>query len=100
MNKIFLALAAVLCSFWLSSCHDEPDYKNTLLGNFEALADIIDCHYCFFEDKDIDWQEVVDKYRATIEPEMTAFDLFFICAAMLDELNSTKQIKLSRRYII
>lgn len=70
----------------LSSCQDEPDYKNTLYGNFDALAEIIDKHYCFFEAKDIDWQEVTARYRRQITDSTTVIGLFDICAAMLDEL--------------
>lgn len=69
-----------------TSCHESPEYKNTLRGNFDALADIMDTRYCFFEDKDINWQETVARYREKITPETTQEDLFFICAALLDEL--------------
>lgn len=85
MNKYILCIIIIL-GLGLSSCHDEPEYKNTLVGNFDALADIIDTHYCFFADKDIDWQEIVSRYREEINSETTYIDLFFICAQMLDEL--------------
>lgn len=84
-KKIYI-LFFTLLALSLSSCHDSPEYDNTLTGNFDALADIIDSHYCFFADKDIDWQEVTQRYRAEINEKTTIFDLFFICAQMLDEL--------------
>lgn len=97
MKKIYHTIILVLFALSFASCHDEPDYDNTLMGNFDALADIIDRHYCFFADKDIDWNEVVDRYRSLIEPETTAIDLFFICAQMLDELEDG-HVNLSSRF--
>lgn len=81
----------------LSGCHDSPDYKNSLMGNFDALADIIDTRYCFFEYKDIDWQEVTKRYRSTITNETNEYDLFFLCAQMLDELQDG-HVNLSSRF--
>lgn len=84
-NKILILLVG-LSGLFMASCHDEPEYDNTLVGNFDALADIIDRHYCFFADKDIDWQEIVAKYREQLPEKATAYELFFLCAQMLDEL--------------
>ena len=83
-SRLYLFIVCLGCL--LSSCHDEPDYDNTLYGNFDALADIIDSHYCFFADKGIDWKEITTRYRAQITPETNALELFDICARMLDEL--------------
>lgn len=85
LKHIFAAIAVAL-AFSLASCTDEPDYKDTLYGNFDALAEIIDHHYCFFKEKDIDWAEVTARYRDQLTPEMNYVDLFLICSAMLDEL--------------
>ena len=38
-------LAAV---FFLPSCHSLEDYDNSALGNFDALWETVDAHYCFF----------------------------------------------------
>ena len=86
--KKFLSVAifSILLLSVLSSCHESPDYKDDFTGNFDALADIIDQRYCFFADKDIDWDVTVKKYRELITSETTYIDLFFICAALLDEL--------------
>lgn len=70
----------------LAGCSPEPDYKNDNYGNFDALAEIIDTRYCFFEAKDIDWSEVRARYRAEVKPDMSVIELFNLCAAMLDEL--------------
>lgn len=86
MKNILLSIVLAISCLLLSACHDSPDYKNTIEGNFDALADIIDTHYCFFEDKDLDWQKIVGAYRELITPETNELQLFFICAQMLDEL--------------
>ena len=70
----------------LVSCHDYEEFANDPQGNFDALWTIIDEHYCFFEYKDIDWNEVGQRYRAQVRPEMTSEELFDVCAQMLKEL--------------
>lgn len=92
-----LFLPFMILTACLTSCHDDPEYKNTLYGNFDALADIIDKHYCFFEDKDIDWKEITQKYRALINEETNEYDLYFICAQMLNELKDG-HVNLTSRY--
>ena len=97
MKKYFtFAIISLIMSFF-TSCHDEPEYPNTLYGNFDALADIIDTHYCFLSDKDIDWKEVTQRYRSQITKDTDALGLFFICAAMLDELKDG-HVNLSSRF--
>lgn len=69
-----------------TACTDEPDYKNTLYGNFDALAQIIDTRYCFLDEKGLDWDAITRHYRSQITDSTTVIGLFDICAAMLDEL--------------
>ncbi len=78
------AMASI--SLMLVSCHDYEEFANDPQGNFDALWTIIDEHYCFFEYKDIDWNEVGQRYRAQVRPEMTSEELFDVCAQMLKEL--------------
>lgn len=56
------------------------------MGNFDALAQIIDQHYCFLDDKGIDWEEITSYYRSQITDETNIYDLYFLCAQMLEEL--------------
>ena len=88
----FLTLLMALV-LMLASCQDEPDYKNDIYGNFDALAEIIDTRYCFFKEKDIDWHEVTRRYRSQIrelpqneQGQISLLDYFDLLAAMLDEL--------------
>ena len=97
MTKSFSIFLLAIFSLLVCSCHDEPEYKDDIKGNFDALADIMDAHYCFFKDKDIDWQSVVAKYREQITEETTSFELFFLCAQMLDELKDG-HVNLASRY--
>lgn len=89
--KGFLSTSAIaiLCIMLLpvfQSCHKYEEFANDPEGNFDALWTIIDQHYCFFEYKDIDWNEVGQRYRAQLLPEMTNEELFDVCAQMLKEL--------------
>lgn len=95
-NKFLLSCISVL-AILCPSCHDAPEYKNTMLGNFDALVDIMDTRYCFFEDKNINWKETAEKYRKEINEETNIFDLFFLCAQLLDELRDG-HINISSRF--
>lgn len=81
---IVLPLVAILSL--LTSCHSVEEHPDNALGNFEALWTILDEHYCFFEEKGVDWDAVHDKYVRKIGTEMTSEELFDVCADMLDEL--------------
>ena len=70
----------------LTSCFDEDSYENTKRGNFEALWQIMDEHYCFFDYKNVDWQEIHDQYAEKITEDMTNDSLFDILGEMLAEL--------------
>ena len=77
----------------LTGCAEEPDYKDTLFGNFDALAEIMDTRYCFFKEKGVDWNAVTMAYRDKIKElpknsagEISLLDYFDLCASMLDEL--------------
>ena len=83
MKKFLLILTAttVLCS-----CHDIDEWDNDARGNFDALWNILDAHYCFFEQKGIDWDDVNRRYSAKISASMTSEELFLVCSDMLAEL--------------
>ena len=73
-----------------SSCVDEDEFPNTPQGNFEALWQIIDQHYCFLDYKQheigLDWQQVYQKYKVRVNSSMNNQQLFEVLAAMLSEL--------------
>ncbi len=70
----------------LSGCVESEEFSNDPYGNFDALAEIVDTRYCFFEEKDIDWQKITGEYRAKIRPDMSLLEQFNLMADMLDEL--------------
>ncbi len=78
-----LALAGILSA---AGCHEIEEQDNTILNNFDMLWKVMDEHYCFFEYKNIDWNEVKVKYRKQAAEARNAKQLFRIMSAMLDEL--------------
>ena len=82
--RIYVAITALLVI--AASCHSIEEQPNDPQGNFEQLWQTLDRHYCFFAYKDVDWNAVHDRYAAMVAPEMTARELFQVCAQMLDEL--------------
>lgn len=79
-------LLAMLAICLLPACHDIEEWDNDPHGNFQALWTIIDEHYCFFAEKEIDWNEIHDRYSRKVAPEMTSEELFRVCADMVNEL--------------
>ena len=75
---------AVLLGF--TSCVDEEEYADTVEGNFEALWHIIDEHYCFFAEKQVDWNAVHATYSKAAKGKLTRSQLFEVCSDMLSEL--------------
>lgn len=69
-----------------SACHSIEEWNEDRVGNFEALWSVVDQHYCFFDEKDIDWNEVYSRYRPRVTNKMGGLEFFNLCADMLDEL--------------
>ena len=54
--KIFASLALTMpLLVATSACHHIDTWDNDPYGNFDALWTVLDEHYCFFADKDVDW---------------------------------------------
>lgn len=81
--KIFVA---VLLLPLFSGCHKTETFSMDPFGTFDALWTVIDEHYCFFEYKDIDWNEIGAKYRRKVRKEMSQRELFVVCSDMINEL--------------
>lgn len=69
-----------------TSCHEVEEFDNNPRGNFEALWQIIDSHYCFLIDKNIDWDEIYTRYAPRVGNDMNSRELFDLLSEMLDEL--------------
>lgn len=79
-----------LLSLTAISCIEEDEFENSATGNFDALWNIIDQRYCFFEHAEeqfgLDWDEVYHKYRPIAEEELSQIELFDLFGEMLREL--------------
>jgi len=89
-HRCVAALTLLLSFLLLTSCVKEDEYDNTPYGNFQALWEIIDEHYCFLDYKHaaigLDWDEVRLRYGARISPTMSSMQLFEVLSEMLAEL--------------
>lgn len=88
MKRFLLALLVGLSA--LSSCVTSEGYETTARGDFEALWQIIDERYCFFDFKKqeygLDWNEVHKRYSAQINDTLSRRALFQILGKMTQEL--------------
>ena len=76
----------MLLMILFSACHEIEEWANDPRGNFDALWTIIDEHYCFFAEKNVDWDEVYVRYSCKVSDKMTGEELFAVCSDMLNEL--------------
>ena len=83
MKKFFYLLLGVIT---LSACIDEEEYNDNARGNFEALWHLMDEHYCFFTEKDVDWNDVHSRYSQQISDAMSSHQLFEVLGNMIGEL--------------
>ncbi len=77
-----LAAVALTCV----GCVDEDEFDNNPRGNFEALWKIMDEHYCFFDEKGVDWNAIYQKYSPRVDEGMTNEQLFEVLTQMVGEL--------------
>lgn len=80
------SILLIVVAITLTSCHSIDEYDNNAKGNFDALWSILDQHYCFFEEKDVDWDEVYSRYATKVTQDMSSQTLFDLCSEMLSEL--------------
>ena len=87
MKKYLVYLVSLV---FLTSCVDTEERQNSPTGNFEALWQILDEHYCFFDYKQheygLDWNEVYHKYKIRVDDKMNEDQLFEVLCNMLSEL--------------
>ncbi len=86
IKLLYRILLAVATTVVLTGCHDAPEYQDSPEENFDALWSIIDSRYCFFKEKDIDWDAIGEKYRSRVDEDTRDLQLFNICEEMLAEL--------------
>lgn len=86
MTRKIIHLLLPLLLLSLVSCVTETEFADDPKGNFEALWKIMDEHYCFFQEKEVDWNEVHDRYARRIDNSMTESQLLEVLGNMLAEL--------------
>lgn len=72
--------------FSITSCVTEDEYEDSPSGNFEALWKIMDEHYCFFEEKGVDWDSVHSVYAPRFDNYMSESQQLEVLGNMLAEL--------------
>lgn len=75
--------------FLAAGCVEQPDYGKKpydVYANFDALVDIVGSRYCFFSEKNIDWDSICSDARERLAPDMSQIDLFFVLSDLLDNL--------------
>lgn len=89
-RKIFTYIITLLTLSLPCGCIEEDKFDNSPTGNFDALWNLIDQRYCFFDYAQqqfgLDWNSIYHKYKAKIEAETNDSELFDICGEMLGEL--------------
>ena len=83
-RKLNILLSVLL--LLLTSCVDQEEYNDDTRGNFEALWHIMDEHYCFFDEKNVDWNAVHSRYAPQAAGSLSRQQLFDLLSAMLSEL--------------
>ena len=99
MKKILRRIASPIATTIVSivsvtllatSCVNNEEHSDTPTGNFEALWQMMDEHYCFFDYKKeqygLDWNAVYQKYRVRVDDHMNELQLFEVLCDMLQEL--------------
>ena len=90
MKRLSVILMTMLLTLSFSACVDEDEWSDDPRGNFEALWQIFDEHYCFFDYKKqefgVDWNEVHQRYAPMINNQMSTAQLFEVLTRMVGEL--------------
>ena len=85
MSKLRLIIYALAIGA-TSACHPLESYDDVsdFSGNFDALWEIVDQHYCFFDEKDIDWTAVLTAMpnRRKTPPDIANFSPFALPCSM------------------
>lgn len=86
MKKLLAVLIAVISC---CSCSTEEDFTFDPYENYDALWEIMDRGYCFFDLKlpqDSSWRDIYEKHRRDLTPTMSRDSLFLVMTQLLSEL--------------
>lgn len=87
-SGILTSCTLLLASTFVSCLDDDTlPYDDSLEGTFEACWKAFDEHYCFFDEKGVDWQGVHDHYKPLFRDSIkTQLQLYRVLDEMLDTL--------------
>ncbi len=86
MSTIKYIISIFIACLVITSCVETEHFENNPKGNFDALWTIMDQRYCFFEYKDVDWDQVYIDYSKRVTDNMGRDSLFSLMNEMLQEL--------------
>lgn len=86
MKKILRLFSFLFLALSFTACVDEDVYEDSPSGNFEALWKIMDEHYCFFQEKGVNWDSVHAVYAPRFNAGMTDDQELEVLGNMLAEL--------------
>jgi len=69
----------------LCSNQDENQQRNPVY-NFETLWHTFNEQYCYFQKRNINWEEKYKHYKAQINQQTTDLELFVLCEEMLESI--------------
>ncbi|MFI3296214.1 MAG: S41 family peptidase [bacterium] len=78
-----------ICIIFLYGCQENDivtEYNSDPLTNFDAVWSILDTKYCYFIEKNIDWDEIYWQYAYQAESSKTVLELFDTMEEMIDNL--------------
>ena len=89
MKKSLIISSLILLSLIVSSCtKDEPQqYVTDPVTNIDALWTILDERYCYFPERNINWDSVHTVYRRKAKFVHNVYQLYDRMAEMIDLLN-------------
>lgn len=89
-KSIRMLILGCIASLLTAACTEpltyDKDRINDPYANFDMLAKVVGERYCFFRQKNIDWDSLCAEYRTRITPETDDMELFLLMGELLDHL--------------
>ena len=89
IKRALAPVALIALMLWVPACTEPLTYSGDVddpYRNFDMLARVVGDRYCFFKQKGIDWDGVIEEYRAKVTEDMNPVELFGLMSQMLDTL--------------
>jgi len=70
-------------------CQNSRDESSSPIHNFEVLWNTFNENYCYFEERNIDWEKKYDFYKSKITNQTSQIELFTLFDEMLSSINDS-----------